>query len=381
MWCEVERVHGPNGETQAVIEAWLQAHAPSTEEVGQISTHPHAQVRRMGSESVLQAPFAQIRIIAKTDACRGALGRWTGVTAPESDWERRLGRWAITNGLVVHGHRGLALDPDGETPQGRWSAEEGAFWAEMAGRKTNGQTRGATWRGVRTGRPMHIKRWTRRDRGGHDQIVLCRASELERTIAESAWGFESEAIATEQLGRWLWRFAAVRSSATMEVHGVEVETARRGIPEGGGMASLGLTLALRKAAGRPEGVWRYDAIAHAVEKIHEDTAAFFTHGRETLDPRVESPTGVAVISVDIERVNAKYENMALSVSLLNAGVLIAGAYEAGKHEEVAVRALGIAPGEEWLMTTGADPRRECPIGSFVFGTKPKQRKARAMEER
>lgn len=367
MWCEIERVKTPDGQTQAVIESQMQARAPDEEEIGEISTHPHAQMRRMGARSVLQAPFSQIRIVAKSDACRATLGRWTGVGTPVTEWEQRLARWAISNGLAVRAYKGLAMDSDEECAQSRWSTEEGAFWAEMGGQKENNQVRGASWRGITKGKPIRIKR---EDANGSDDqgaIALEQAHGAPRAIAESAWEFGKEGVATRALGWWLWRFAAVRSRTVAEVHGVCVETAKRGAPEGGGMVTIGLTLALRSARERPEGVWGYDAVSHGLKWVGDDTAAFFTHARDALDPNVGNPTGVAIIYVDIERMNAKYENMALSVSLLNAGVCIAAAYEAGRHEQISVRALGSAPAQEWLAATKRDPSRQCPIGAFVFG--------------
>ena len=188
-----------------------------------------------------------------------------------------------------------------------------------------------------------------------------------RAIPGSAEYFSEQPISKEQIGAWLSRFAQVRQQRQNTFEGDIWETARRGAPEGGGMAALGATLAIERCVGVEPGLYDYAARGHRLEPRRGDPGPFIKRAEQSMDFANGRPAGVMIITSDMRRMTAKYHRTALSISLLNAGVWIAAAYAIGREEGIAVRALGKTDGETWIRYANLPIAELTPVASIAFG--------------
>ena len=139
------------------------------------------------------------------------------------------------------------------------------------------------------------------------------------------------------LGAFLWWHRIVHDIPMDEANGVEYHQSRRPYPGGGAMYEIDLVMTLRGVTGIPDGIWRYDPRAHALNAVPHAAEAIDLLLADALISTggIGSPQVLITYCVRIARNSWKYEGMAYRTALLNAGVL----YE---HAYLVAEALGIA---------------------------------------
>ena len=294
------------------------------------------------------------------------LGRCAAATKPQNKHERTLLAHAAAGGLVTPCLYGIAMSHHMTTdPATWWTYEEGRLWESAMLATTADDHRGVAWPGTRYQGlpPMRSADETPSD----DTIELESLARTHRAIPESAARFGTATIDKTILGRWLHRFARVRSVQWARVDGHRHEIAKRGMPEGGGLATLRLWIAANRIDGIERGLYGYNALDHTLRPVSRHIEEMLALSIASMVGIPGQPAGLIIVSNRVERMGAKYHRIALSIALQNAGACLAAAMIAGKYEGIVVRGNGISPGNQWIESTGIDPRHEAPVSAFAFG--------------
>ena len=367
-WRTVERLRGADGTLDAEIQSRgedVRRHTVGTDTEWTMSRL--GALRRIGRLSVLDHPFAEMRIVARSPGARGWLGRCTGCARAHSANEHAMVSAAAAHGLLVACADGLAPSAHDEPAgQGLWTYPEAAHWASIALDRDNATApAGLTREGMRHRALPGLVADDERDCAG--EIVLAASTGLARAIAPSAQRFAPEALKAEALSRWLARFAQIRELRTMTDADEDYQLVRRGMPEGGAFAALRLWPAVERVDGIAPALYRYNALRHTLSAVSRKSRIFIDRTEQATERLFGRPAGALVLSARMNRLTAKYSRTGLALALQNAGACIAAATAAGAHEGIAVRGIGIAPGEEWLEATGKHPSEECPLAMIAFG--------------
>ena len=349
----------------ALIEGRGSAPAPRAHAgaEGRWTLAPMAALRRRGHQAMLEAPFTGVRVRCLDTAASAFLGRCAIGAGAERAPERTLAGYAAGAGLVERcAHAGPPARADGD-PNTCWSPEEGALWELHALADASEGGRGALWPGTRYAPLEPLEAGVPEGTG----IALEGGARLARAVPGSARAFAGTYVGKRALGRWLARFARIRTRAEYETDGHRYESVVRGMPEGGGLGTLRVWLALERVRGVERGLYAYDALGHRLHPVAAEIGAITRQAETSMRGIEGAPAGVAILSTRAARLGAKYHRIALAIALQNAGACLAAATSAGAHEGIAVRGNGAIAGDAWLETTGHDPRLEAPVGAFAFG--------------
>ncbi|QYR20283.1 SagB family peptide dehydrogenase [Paenibacillus sp. sptzw28] len=167
----------------------------------------------------------------------------------------------------------------------------------------------------------------------------------------------------EALGEFLFRTARIRMQYETVLFG---QYTGRPYPNAGSCYELELYAAVRSCPGLPDGLYAYDPNGHALRPYAgADSEELF---QEALSARPEmDPQVLIAITARFQRISWKYESIAYSLVLKNAGVLIAYFYLTASAMNIPSFALGTGSLSRLTMLTGTDPLQEFPVGEFVLG--------------
>ena len=341
--------------------------APATDAGGEWIAVDGAALEREGLRTTFSAPWTDTRIVCRSQEARAFLGRCLGGAAPENEIERALARAGAGGGLLERSREGLPSEAHasgGGAPA--WRGADARFWASFATDREGDPPKGATRPHPREEAiPARVETTIAEDRGS---IALEGADGCDRPIPASAKSFSQDPIPLDVLGRWIARFMRVRSRSEITKNGKSEDRIRRGFPEAGALGALGLWIASRRLEDVPEGLWRYDADRHrlvggwgATGKLALDAA------RAHAEEGGHAAAGVGIVTAQMERANAQYDRIALSLALQNAGVCMAAAARGGEAEGITIRIYGRIDASEFARQSGTTPRREAAIGAFGFG--------------
>jgi SagB-type dehydrogenase family enzyme len=187
--------------------------------------------------------------------------------------------------------------------------------------------------------------------------------ESRRSIREHE---DEHPIDTEQLGEFLYRTVRVRGVRTHD--GLEVVD--RPHPSGGSLHELQVYVAAREVAGLERGLYRYDGVDHALDRVapyEEHVPRLVEHASSAIRSG-RQPQAVVVVTARFGRTMWKYESMAYALVLKNAGALQASMYLVATAMRLAACAIAGPDADAFARATGLDPAAEAGVGGFVLGT-------------
>ena len=191
--------------------------------------------------------------------------------------------------------------------------------------------------------------------------------------------YSTEPVTMEELGDLLYRTARVRSLITPpDPAGAGLPAKRdprlsdRPYPGGGACYELELYVTVGHCAGIPRGIYHYDPLGHRLEPVNSE--------RKMTDDLLLNAARLAAIDIPppvlltmtarFPRVSWKYEGVAYSTVLKDAGVLLQSLYLVCTAMGLAPCALGPVNLELTARAFGVDWRLEPSVGQFVFGHAP-----------
>jgi SagB-type dehydrogenase family enzyme len=196
--------------------------------------------------------------------------------------------------------------------------------------------------------------------------------ERRRSIRE----YGAEPLSAEELGEFLYRVGRVRQAWEEEVPTADSSTrldlTSRPYPSGGSLYELELYPAVRRCGGLQPGLYHYDALGHALERICGPTAAVeclmqgaaLSAGLEAGQLQV-----LLILAARFARVRWKYSGLAYALTLKNVGVLLQSMYLAATAMGLAPCALGAGDSDAFCRATGTDYYVETSVGEFLLGSK------------
>ena len=370
-WAVVASARGACGAVEAVLETLVHDPSsfedPSGAQVGsQWLVRPWGTLARRDGNVVLERALHPWRVRSVGEESAGVLGRLMAGTEARTEVEAAVLGLAGAGGLAARCRDGLPEPEPGPDLRSAWTEADARFVAGFSYAPFGGRTCGATWTGHRGERfPGSGPASGPGERG---RVRLEASSESERPVPRSARCFSGGALDVGVIGRWLGRFAHARATRVVERPGSATEGFLRGCPEGGGGGTTVVTLAVLDVEGLCAGVYRYDFQAHELVWIDADPVPVAASVRANYDTLLRgSPPVVGCLSARMDRMGAKYARMALSTSMINAGVFLAGAYRAAASEGLALRGCGVIDGALWQTTLGVSPLIECALCSFGLG--------------
>jgi SagB-type dehydrogenase family enzyme len=180
-------------------------------------------------------------------------------------------------------------------------------------------------------------------------------------------------ITLGQLGEFLYRVGRIRAVRTMdERSGRYYESSSRTYPSGGAVYDIELYVTVRACAGLEPGIYHYDALRHRLTLVSERLEAVrrILLGAYVGSGGVSAPQTVITLASRFTRVSWKYEAIAYSLTLKNAGVLYEAMYLAATAMQLAGCGLGSGDSSLFSQVTGLDPLIESSVGEFMLGAPP-----------
>jgi SagB-type dehydrogenase family enzyme len=189
--------------------------------------------------------------------------------------------------------------------------------------------------------------------------TLTRAMEDRRSERSSA----HEPVSANQLGELLFRCVAVRRLE----QGEHDEISRRPYPSGGARYPLEVYLGVGACRGLATGFYHYDALGHSLTLVAERSPALAQLMREaSVGP--EPPQVLVVIAARFERASWKYEGIAYSLILKEAGAVTQSFYLVGAAMGLGICAVGHGDSDRFSELAGRDPYVESSVAELVVGS-------------
>jgi oxazoline/thiazoline dehydrogenase len=201
-----------------------------------------------------------------------------------------------------------------------------------------------------------------------DDPPLAQVMETRRSLREHG----DQPITVEELGEFLYRVARIRSVNKVDARtGRFYESSSRTYPSAGAVYDIELYVTIGNCAGLRPGVYRYEALGHQLTLICDRVELI---RRMLLDAylatgRVAQPQTLITLASRFSRVSWKYESIAYSLTLKNAGVLYEAMYLAATAMKLAGCGLGSGDSALFSLITGLDPLAESSVGEFMLGAR------------
>jgi oxazoline/thiazoline dehydrogenase len=172
-------------------------------------------------------------------------------------------------------------------------------------------------------------------------------------------------LSIDQLGEFLHRTSAVRSSWTSELGDVT----RRPYPSGGASYDIEIYPLISRVGGLQPGLYHYDPLGHALELLSRETElhremllqAFQTSGNACY------PDILFVLASRFKRLSWKYSGMPYATSIKHVGVMYATMYLVATAMRLAPCALGMGNSDHFARLSGIDYYEEGSVGEFMLG--------------
>ncbi len=161
---------------------------------------------------------------------------------------------------------------------------------------------------------------------------------------------------------WSVRFRSVISEDGMDM-------GFKPVASGGAIHEVEVYPCVRQVTGLEDGLYRYDAVNHALEKLAPPAQAcqplfdmaWVVNGQQG------RPPVVITLAVNMERIAWKYESVAYALALKHVGVIYQQFYLVATALGLAPCALGGGDSHLFASISGIDPQ-QCPaIGEFILG--------------
>jgi SagB-type dehydrogenase family enzyme len=374
-------IRGARGVVMATLEPLsarfeLSPQPPTPQQPLRLSRFAH--VRREGKAMVLESPRAHARVVLGGAAALGLLAALAEPASTEAAVEplprrdrppaRALVRLLARSGFL------LEVAPDGATEEerhpalARWEFHDLLFHASSR-RALHGRRIGATWRlpdpslpavsptagtALELPRP-DLARLTRED------APLAEVMERRRSLREPG----ERPLSLAQLAELLYRCVRVREV----LPGERDELSSRPYPSGGARYPLEVYASVRQCEGLEPGLYRYDPLGHRLER------------RSGLTPAVESlltetrlgahpPQVLLTLAARFARTSSKYESIAYTLILKEAGVLLQSFSLAATAMGLAACPVGWGDPDTFERAAGTDGAGESSVAELALSSSP-----------
>ena len=183
----------------------------------------------------------------------------------------------------------------------------------------------------------------------------------------------SRPITVDQLGEFLYRVGRIRAVRTVdERSGRYYESSSRPYPSGGAIYDIELYVTVRSCSGVGPGIYHYDPLRHGLTLVSDrlESVRRVLLGAYVGSGKVCEPQTVITLASRFTRASWKYEAIAYSLTLKNAGVLYEAMYLAATAMGLAGCGLGSGDSSLFSQVTGLDPLVESSVGEFMLGAPP-----------
>jgi SagB-type dehydrogenase family enzyme len=346
-----------------------------------------AYMRRLGDASVLDSPASHVHVtlgqpflgslLAACSASRGLAEITTMVPGADSAEVRAAAAFLHGVGVLAVADQNGATAEDSSCSVAQREFHDVAFHAASRNGLTASAT-GGTYRFKTCIPPTPVLKpapagpsvaLPRPDlkRIMHDDPPLGQVMEARRSLREHG----DLPITVGQLGEFLYRVGRIKTVRKVgEGAGRAYEVSSRTYPSGGATYDLELYVTVRDCTGLGPGVYYYDALGHQLTLICERAdmvrKVLLNACRASATPT--PPQAVITMASRFNRVSWKYESIAYSVTLKNAGVLYEAMYLAATAMNLAGCGLGSGDSALFSLITGLDPLAESSVGEFMLGT-------------
>lgn len=200
---------------------------------------------------------------------------------------------------------------------------------------------------------------------------LAEVMETRRSVRR----FSREPLTLPQLGELLHRVARVQQRLDADPDGGRPYAyTLRPAPSAGAMHELDFYLAVRSCHDLAAGIYRYLPDRHALSVVNRDTvslvrminAAYLAINRESVPPLLIS------LAARFGRPTRKYGDLAYSLMLRDAGVLLQSVYLAATAMGLGACAVGSGDAADFAEATGLDPLEVAAVAEIVVGSLPGQ---------
>jgi SagB-type dehydrogenase family enzyme len=180
-----------------------------------------------------------------------------------------------------------------------------------------------------------------------------------------------QALTVDELGEFLYRVARVRAKRH-PAQKAPYEVASRPWPCGGGVYELELYLTIDRCVGLDAGIYYYDAVAHQLILINENSGDRDSMFRvaERAAGSIPRPQVLITITSRFQRLSWKYRAIAYSITLRDVGVLYQTMYLVATAMSLAPCGLGSDDSVLAERVLGLDGLRESSVGDFILGSSP-----------
>lgn len=204
------------------------------------------------------------------------------------------------------------------------------------------------------------------DAAGPDFFAVLDARRSRRTRGEAA-------LALPQLGEFLWRSARVQTHVPADPQRPgSYESTLRPYPGGGAMHELELYLTVTRCAGLAPGLYHYDPLAHALERLSglEDKQQTLVQDAMNSSGLKQPPDVLITLAARFGRLAWKYEGVAYALAQKNVGGLYQQMYLVATALGLAPCALGGGNSDAFAAATGIDYFAETSVGDFMLSSAP-----------
>jgi SagB-type dehydrogenase family enzyme len=188
--------------------------------------------------------------------------------------------------------------------------------------------------------------------------------------------YGASALSLRTLGEFLYRTARVRSVGTVGTGETAYPASDRPYPTGGAAYDLELYLTVRNCPELPAGIHYYDPQGHCLILVNEDPGAVgeLSAGAMAAAALAGPPPVLITVTSRFQRLSWKYSGLAYALVLKHVGALIQTFYLVGSAMGLAGCAVCSEDIATFTGALGLDWRDESPVGSFVLGPLPDERR-------
>lgn len=200
------------------------------------------------------------------------------------------------------------------------------------------------------------------DSVGPDFFAVLEARRSRRTPGETP-------LTLAQLGEFLWRSARVQTHVPADSkRPCSYESTLRPYPGGGAMHELELYLSVSRCAGLEPGLYRYDPLAHALERLADlgKQQQTMVQGAMASSGLKLPPDVLITLAARFGRLAWKYEGIAYALAQKNVGGLYQQMYLVATALGLAPCALGAGNSDVFAEATGLDYFTETSMGEFLL---------------
>ncbi len=178
-------------------------------------------------------------------------------------------------------------------------------------------------------------------------------------------------ITLAQLGTFLHYVARVGAVNPPDPGaGRAYETVSGPCPGGGGLHEIELYLTVSRCAGLEPGFYHYAAGTHALERWSAEAAGPMLLQAAAAMGSASVPDILFTLAARIQRVTWKYQSIAYSLILKNAGVLYQQMYLVATALGLAPCAIGAGDTQLFAQASGLDFTQETSVGEFALSGGP-----------